>query len=122
MNVYDEAHNLERAIKESEEFKQFRDLKKKVAENEAVKKMVDDFQAQQMELQKKQMLGEEIGEDIMANVQELHGIITQDPLALEYLQANLRFSMMMQDVFKIVGEAMEEDNAEEAPASNGQPN
>ena len=33
MNVYDEAHNLQTAIKESEEFKQFDAARRKIDEN-----------------------------------------------------------------------------------------
>jgi hypothetical protein len=29
----------------------------------------------------------------------------RDPLAMQYLQAQMRFSIMMNDVFKIIGEA-----------------
>lgn len=118
MNVYDEAHNLERAVRESEEFKQFEEMKAKVEGNDTVKTMIDDFQKKQIEMQKRQMLGEEITSEMMESVQELHGIITQDPLALEYLQCNLRFSMMMQDIFKILGDLMGEGDKDEAKGND----
>jgi hypothetical protein len=34
----------------------------------------------------------------------MYGIIASDPLASEYLQTQMRFTIMMQDVYKILGE------------------
>lgn len=106
MNVYDEAHNLERAIRESEEYKQYMAAKEKVSENSDLDAMLKDFQAKQMAVQAKQMMGEEIQEDMMQTIQNLYAIIAKDPLAAEYLQCEMRFSMMMQDVYKILGEVV----------------
>ena len=106
MNVYDQAHNLARAIKESEEFKQYDYLKKVVDQNAELSKMVKDFQAKQFELQAKQMMGEEMPADMMQSIQELYQIIMTDPTAAQYMQAEMRFSLMMNDVYKILGEVM----------------
>ena len=106
MNVYDEAHNLEKAIKESEEYKQFKVARDKVATNEELDAMLKDFQQKQMEVQAKQMMGEEIGDDMMSAVQNLYSIIQQDPMAAEYLQCQMRFSLMIQDVYKILGDVI----------------
>lgn len=106
MNVYDQAHNLARAIRESEEFKQYDYLKKVIDQNEELSKMVKDFQAKQFELQAKQMMGEEMSPEMMQGVQELYQIITKDPIAAQYMQAEMRFSLMMNDVYKILGEVM----------------
>lgn len=106
MNVYDQAHNLARAIKESEEFKQYDYLKKVVEQNEELSKMIKDFQAKQFELQAKQMMGEEMSPELMQGVQELYQIIMKDPTAAQYMQVEMRFSLMMNDVYKILGEVM----------------
>lgn len=106
MNVYEEAHSLERAIKESEEYKQFKLLKDKIDGNENLKKMMEDFHGKQLELQAKQMMGEEVNSEMMQSVQNLYQIIAKDPVAAEYLQAEMRFSVMMQDVYKILGEVV----------------
>ena len=57
MNVYDQAHGLAQAIKSSEEFKRYDELKKKVAANQDLANMLKDFQKKQFELQAKQMMG-----------------------------------------------------------------
>ena len=43
MNVYDEAHNLQTAIKESEEFRRFDAARQKLEQNPELKSMMDYF-------------------------------------------------------------------------------
>ena len=106
MNVYDQAHGLAKAIRESEEFKQYDYLKKVIDQNEELSKMVKDFQSRQFELQTKQMMGEQMPADVMQQVQDMYQIIMKDPTAAQYMQAEMRFSLMMNDVYKILGEVM----------------
>lgn len=106
MNVYDQAHNLQTAIKESEEFKQFDAARQKVSENPQLDSMLKDFREKQMAVQAKQLIGEEVGEDLMGAVQQLYGIIAQDPAAAEYMQCEMRFSVMMKDVYEILSEVV----------------
>lgn len=106
MNVYDQAHGLAQAINASEEFKQYDVLKKQIDANGELAKMLKDFQAKQLEFQTKQMMGETPNAEDMANIQQLYAIMAQDPLAAQYLQAEMRFSLMMKDVYEILGEAI----------------
>ncbi len=106
MNVYDEAHSLAKAIKESDEFKEYDATKKKVDENPELAKMLADFQGKQLELQTKQMMGEEMGPEMMESIQTLYTIIMKNPVAAEHMQNEMRFSMMMNDVYQILGDAM----------------
>ncbi len=106
MNVYDQAHKLAQAIKESEEYKQYALNKENMEKNPEVLAMINDFQKKQFELQAKKMMGEEMSEDFMYQVQELYGIMMKDPMAAQYLQNEMRFSLMINDVYKILGEAM----------------
>lgn len=106
MNVYDAAHNLANAIKNSEEYKQYNQIKESVSGNEDLAGMLNDFQAKQFEIQAKQMMGEEIGEEMMEQIQSLYGIMMQDPTAAQYLQLEIRFSLMMNDIYKILGEVI----------------
>ena len=106
MNVYDAARNLATAIKESEEYKQYNETKELVSKNDDLADMLNDFQSKQFEIQAKQMMGEEIGEDMMQQIQSLYGIMMQDPTAAQYLQSEIRFSLMMNDIYKILGEVI----------------
>ena len=105
MNVYDSAHGLAQAIKASGEFLEYDALKKQVDANPQISQMIQDLQTRQFELQAKQMMGEQLDSETMAQVQQLYAIVMRDPLAMQYMQAQMRFSIMMNDVFKIIGEA-----------------
>lgn len=104
MNVYDQAHQLAQAIKESEEFKQFDSYKKQVEANPQINEAVKDFMKKQFEMQAAQMAGQGIDQEMMQQLSQLSAILMQDPTAAQYMQCQMRFSMMMADVYKIIGE------------------
>lgn len=104
MNVYDQAHSLVQAIRESEEFKQYDQYKKIVKENPQLDQSLKDLMKKQMEMQAAQMMGQEVTQEAFQQIQQLSAILMQDPTAAQYLQCQMRFSMMMADVYKIIGE------------------
>lgn len=104
MNVYDQAHSLAQAIRESEEFKQYDQYKKIVKENPQLDQSLKDLMKKQMEMQADQMMGQEVTQEAFQQIQQLSAILMQDPTAAQYLQCQMRFSMMMADVYKIIGE------------------
>lgn len=106
MNVYDEAHNLARAIKESTEFQQFDHLRKEIDKDETTAQMLKDLQAKQLEVQAAQMTGQEPSAETITQMQSLATMIATKPLAAQYMQAEAAFSVMVNDVFGILGEAM----------------
>jgi len=104
MNVYDQAHQLATAIKESEEFKHYDNSRRALESNPQLNQAMKDFMKKQFEIQAQQMMGEEMNAETMAQMQQLSAILMQDPIAAEFMQNQMRFSMMMSDVYKIVGE------------------
>ena len=106
MNVYEEAHNLCRAIKESEEYKQYKAALDKVKENKELDEMIKDFTQKQIEMQTKQAMGQEVDKDFMESIQKLSSIVMADPAAAEFIQCQVRFAIMIQDVYKIVEETV----------------
>lgn len=106
MNVYDHAHQLAKAIKLSDEYKNYNRLKEDISKNKDLKKMLDDFQQKQMEIQTQQMFGNEVEQDKMQQIQELYQIIAKDAKAAEYLQAEMIISKMMADIYGILGEVI----------------
>ena len=106
MNVYDEAHNLARAIKESGEFAEFDKLRKEVENDKEVTEMLGEFQQLQLELQALQMQGKQPEQATISRMQSLGAMIATKPLAARYMQAQGAFSVMMNDVFQIIGDAV----------------
>ena len=106
MNVYDEAHSLARAIKESNEFKEFDRMRKSIDADKDSADMLKELQELQMQLQAAQLAGQEPDKDMFARFQSLSTMIATKPLAAQYLQAQGAFMVMMNDVFGIIGEAV----------------
>ena len=106
MNVYDEAHSLAKAIKESNEFREFDRMRKAVDADEECAGMLKELQELQMQLQAAQLAGQEPDKDMFSRFQSLSTLVATKPLAAQYLQAQGAFTIMMNDVFGIIGEAM----------------
>ena len=56
------------------------------------------------------MFGEELGPEMMEQVQSLYQILMKDPVAAQYLQAEISFSLLVNDIYSILGEAIKTDN------------
>ena len=106
MNVYDEAHNLARAIKESNEFKEFDRMRHEIEQDEEASKMIGELQQLQVQLQTAQMSGTELDADVMNRIQSLSTMIATKPVAARFMQAQSAFMIMMNDVFGIIGQAV----------------
>ena len=106
MNVYDEAHSLARAIRESNEFKEFDRIRKEVDNDKECADMLKELTELQMQLQTLQLTGQQPDKDMFARFQSLSTMVMTKPLAAQYMQAQMAIATMMNDVFSIVGEAI----------------
>jgi cell fate (sporulation/competence/biofilm development) regulator YlbF (YheA/YmcA/DUF963 family) len=106
MTVHDLAHELARAIKETEEYRDYVAAKERASQSPELTASLNDFQEKQFEMQRLQLMGEEIGPEVMGQVQKLMGVLMKDPVAAQYIQSEVRFSMMVNDVYNIIGEAV----------------
>ena len=110
MNVYEEAHRLRTSIEESQEFKQFDSLKKEIEKNPELNRQVKEFQEKQMKIQAKQFTAgsEEERQQAMQEMTlaagQLSALMATEPLVGQYMQAQMRFSLMMADVYKILAD------------------
>jgi len=105
-NVYDQAHQLARALARSPEYLEYKKVKEKLEANPENKKLMMDFRAKQMELQKAVLLGHKVDEAKQKQLHKMQEILTLNPAIAEFLQAEFRFSTMMMEVQKIIGEAV----------------
>lgn len=107
MNPYDKAHELKRAIEQSDVFKKYKEAKVRLDEDESAKKMVDDFREKQFDLQRRELLGEEVKETELEKIQELYTILNMNKNAADYLNAEFGYARLMQDISEILAEIME---------------
>src|SRR5690625_820153 len=76
-NIYDLAYNLEKGLRESDEFQKLKVAYDNVMNNPSTKKMFDDFRQTQLELQQKQMQGMEITEEEIAQAKRVVDLVQQ---------------------------------------------
>ncbi len=104
----DLAHELARTLKESDQFKQFLKSKEKVMSDVNNHKMIREFQLRQWEIRDAQMLETEISEEKQQELERLYSLVSLNPTAREYLEAEFEVSRMVNDIQKIIGEAIQD--------------
>lgn len=107
MNIYDAAHNLSRAIKNSNEYRDFVEKRKLVASNTKAKGMLEDFRSKAMELQMEQMSGKAVDQGKADELKKIELVLMDNPIIREYFNVEMRFSQVMSDVYKIIGESID---------------
>ncbi len=107
-NVHDAAYNLENALRESDDFKELQSLYDQVNADESVKNMFDNFRNLQVELQQKQMQGQQITEEEAQKAQQTFELVQQNEVISKLMSAEQRVSMLIQDINKIVTKPLEE--------------
>ena len=106
MNVYDEVNNLARAIRESKEYLEYKEIKSELFVDPDLKKQVDEFEKIRYEEQLLALQGEKQSEEKMKKLQELYEILVKNPKIKDYFDNEVRFNLMIADVNKIIGESI----------------
>ena len=102
MSVYDLANRMARQIKKSDEYKEYLKKREKVVSNEKTKEMLLDFQQEQMKLQAKQLSGEDLSEEEKEKLEKLRELVELNSNLKQYLQAEYKVNVMLNDIQKIV--------------------
>ena len=102
----------------------------KLQTDSIAKKMLADLRKTQWNMQKQKLSGLEVAPEQEAQLSRLLEVINLNLIVKEYLEAEYRFSILLTDIQKIIGEAMqdiispeiwgqEEDSKEQdSPAEN----
>ncbi len=107
MYVYDQAHTLAKAIRESEEYKLLKEQKAKIENDPELKKMFEDYRTKQVEIQKAQLMGQTVPEEKRQSFRQLHEIVAANPVLKDFLEMEHRFSVIMTDLQKILLEGLD---------------
>ena len=108
MNPYDKVHELVRSIKESQEVKEYLQIKEEIYQDEKNKEMIKDFREKQMEVQSLLMQGQEAEQEKMEKLQNLYQILASNVKLKEFFDKEVRFDVMLSDIYKIIGEALKD--------------
>ena len=104
MNPYDQAHALAKALKESEEYREFSRLKDVAYEDATNKALLDEYKKLQFRLQAKMASGESLPQDDMQRLQQIGTLLQFNPDVSAFLMAEFRFQRMLTDIFKILAD------------------
>lgn len=107
-NVYDKAHELSRALRESNEYVAMKGLYEQVMNDEQTKELFIRFRDLQMNLQRKQMEGQQITEDEAVEAQKQFELVQQNELMTKLFEAEQRLSIIVTDINQVITEPLNE--------------
>jgi len=108
MNAYDRAHELARALKESDEYRALKEARQRLEADPTNKEMLLEFRRGQWELEAERALGKEVDEQKVKRLEQLAELVNHNPTLRDYLGAEFRFARLMTDVQKILADALTE--------------
>ncbi len=106
MNVYDKAHDLARAIKESSEVADITSAMKLVDADPDSKRMLDNFRQNQIDLQQQMMTGEMPPPEEMEKMEKLFEVLNLNLGIRRLFDAERRLSVVIEDVNKIITDSL----------------
>ena len=104
MNPYDQAHALARALRESDEYREYMRLKETAYDDGTNKALLDEYKKVQFRLQAKLAAGESMPQDDMQRLTQIGALLQFNPDVSAYLMAEFRFQRMLSDIFKILAD------------------
>ncbi len=104
MNPYDQAHALARALRESDEYREYMRLKETAYDDSTNKALLDEYKKLQFRLQAKMAAGESMPQDDMQRLTQIGALLQFNPDVSAYLMAEFRFQRMLSDIFKILAD------------------
>ncbi|MFC0272106.1 YlbF family regulator [Metabacillus herbersteinensis] len=107
-NLYDVAYNLEKALRESDDYKNLKQLYSDVNSDESASKMFENFRNLQLNLQQKQMSGEEITQEEIEQAQKSVQLVQQHEKIAQLMDAEQRMSMLITELNKIIMKPLED--------------
>ncbi|HLR66561.1 YlbF family regulator [Virgibacillus alimentarius] len=107
-NVYDSAYGLENALRESSEFKNLKAAFEAVMNDEAAKKLFENFRDTQLGLQKKQATGEDITEEEVEKARKVVETVQQHQDISKLMEEEQRLNLIINEVSAIITKPLEE--------------
>ena len=104
MNPYDQAHALAKALRESEEYREYTRLKAIAYDDSTNKALLDEYKKLQFRLQAKLATGEGMPQEDTQRLTQIGALLQFNPDVSAYLMAEFRFQRMLSDIFKILAE------------------
>lgn len=107
-NIYDTANQLERDLRELQEFKTVKESFEAIYADETTKALFDEFRTVNIELQQKQFSGQEITEEDIQKAQELGQKVSENEHIKALMEAEQRLNTIMKDINRIITNPLQE--------------
>jgi cell fate (sporulation/competence/biofilm development) regulator YlbF (YheA/YmcA/DUF963 family) len=108
VNLHDSAYALETAIRQSNEYVQLKQMYNEVNADPIAKPMFDQFRQIQMNLQQKQMMGQNISEEEVQQAQTTVARVQQNAKISRLMEAEQRMSMVIGELNQVIMKPLEE--------------
>ena len=108
MNIYDAANKLAFEMKNSEEYKKYKEAKEKVMQDHEMKSKIEEFEKIRYDAQVLAIKSGEQDADKMQKLQQLYTILINNKDIKEYFDLEVKFNVMIADINKIIAESMED--------------
>ena len=108
MNFYDKIHALVRDLKDTPEYVNYMAVKEKVKIDSELSEKIRKFREHQRQEQLKYINGAQMDEAVKSQLQQEYSLIIQNPLAVEFFQAEIKLDVLLADLQKILGESLKD--------------
>jgi len=106
LNIYDKFNELAAELKVNPDVVAFREAVLKIQADETKSKMLDDFRKIQIAAYTESVESGKVTDETTEKMQNFASIIKANPDINEYLQAEVRFSILFEDMMKIINDAV----------------
>jgi len=107
-NIYDIAYELEKALKNSQEYATLQAKYEETRIDPAAKKLFDQFLNIQMKLQEKQMTGQIILQNEVEEAQRVAAMVQQNQKIVQLMDAEQQMSIAINEINKIIMKPLDE--------------
>ena len=103
-NPYDIAHELARALKESDEYREYAALRETAYADPTNRSLLDEYKRLQFRLQASAVSGTPADEDEMQRFRQIAALLQFNEDAGKYLLSEFRYQKMLSDIYKILAD------------------
>lgn len=110
MNIYDTVNKLAFELKNSDEYKRFKELKEQIKQDEETAKKIQEFEKIRYEIQLAsiQGVGTQQENEKAIELQKMYVELIKNEKIREYFEVEMKFNVILTDINKIIGEAVED--------------
>lgn len=107
-NLYDQAYDLEKTVRESDEFNKLTTTYEEVMNNEEAKELFEKFRNTQISIQEKQLSGAEVSENEMKAAELVVQQVQGNSLIQQLIEAEQRMNLVLTEISQIITKPLEE--------------